>query len=614
MALAGAAALVPVRARRAAIASDTEQVTLETTVVGLGTYAYLPFEVPAGVNHLHVVADKDRDAKLGLGIFDPRGPGYQSPGFRGIYGEERAEFELAADRASTSFLPGPIDPGTWTVIVPVFEAPAPTRVTVTVTMRFGPQPATSPSLVRSTPGIVRSGPAWYRGDLHCHTPASSDAWASGTALDVAAWADECRRIGLDFAAMTDHNVVSQNLDLGRAAGRDVLLLPGEEMTNWFHGHATVSGMRDPTAWLDWRQRPAGVPLQEHEARVADFLRAAHEQDAFVSAAHPFFAHLSWHFFAEASADPAARTDGIEIWTGQWTPDCEVGLAAWDRMLQAGQRVVANGGSDLHGVENDLGFAAGTPTTVVWADRLATEDVVAALRAGRCFVTRRPDGVEIYLTAAGPGEQQQIVGGTVYGAAGEVTEVEVLVRRAAGMVLLLVGSGVPAQVHPIGSDEEVVRLSVPIVDGGYVRAEVRRGPNVVPEDPLTSEGGMEAFTNPIFLAVGDPPDDHEPVVVAPPPGSSDPADGRGARDGDRQAGNGEDEAGGGPGAGRDLDAGGDGEVARGGASTPTRYVPVLPATGRGSGPSAGVAALGALGAAAWLEAERRRGAGETDEVW
>ena len=54
-------------------------------------------------------------AKLGAGLFDARGTAYQSPGFRGIYGEERSAFFVAADAASQSFLPGPMDPGRWTV-------------------------------------------------------------------------------------------------------------------------------------------------------------------------------------------------------------------------------------------------------------------------------------------------------------------------------------------------------------------------------------------------------------------------------------------------------------------------------------------------------------------
>lgn len=520
LAAAGAvAALAPrVLMPRHAVAADRDEVVLTTTVVGAGTYAYLPFDVPPGVNHLHVRSEKDADAATGLGIFDPRGPGYQSAGFRGIYGEERAEFELAADRASTSFLPGPIDPGTWTIVVPCFQASQPTQVTVTVTLTYGPPPPAA-ALVLSEPGVVASDPGWYRGDLHGHTPESSDAWNSGTALDPTGWGDACRAQGLDFAAMTDHNVVSQNRDLGRAAGDGVLLLAGEEMTNWFHGHATVSGMDDPLTWFDWRQRPLGAPLQPNEATIREFVEVARASGAFTSAAHPFFLNLSWQFFAEAATDPRARTDGIEIWTGQWTPDCEVGLATWDAMLAAGQRIVANGGSDLHGVDNTTGFAVGTPTTVVHAQRLDTRALVAATKAGRAFITRRPDGVELTIACTGPGEQRQILGGTIYGAPGEVTEAEVVVRNAAGMALVVRGSaGVPVTATVLASDDEAVRLPVPILGDGYVRAEVRRLPNVVLDSPLESDGGMEAFCNPVFLRLGEPPSGHVAVDDTPHPGA------------------------------------------------------------------------------------------------
>lgn len=608
-ALAGVAALAPVRTHRAR-AADTETVVLTTTVVGVGTYTYLPLEVPPGVAHLHVRAERSADAATGLGIFDPRGPGYQSAGFRGIYGEERREFELSAEHASPSFLPGPITPGTWTLIVPVFQAPQPTEVTIVATMRFGPQ-RPAPPVVRSRPGTVRAHPGWYRGDLHCHTPESSDAASSGTALDVEAWADECRAIGLDFAAMTDHNVVSQNVDLGRAAGRDVLLMAGEEMTNWFHGHATVSGLHDPVGWLDWRQRPAGIPLQDHERPIRDFLRAAHEQGGFVSAAHPFFANLSWQFFAEAAADPRARTDGIEIWTGQWTPDCEVALAAWDAMLAAGQRTVANGGSDLHGVVNDLGFRAGTPTTVVHAEALESAAVVTALRAGRSFVTRRPDGVDVHLVATGPGEQRQVVGGTVYGDAGTTTEVEVAVRGGAGCVLLVRGSaGVPATVQPLAGDDEVVRVPVPLHDG-YVRVEVRRAPELVLDAPLTSDGGMEAFTNPIFLTVGAPPDDHAPLDATGAPWEGRPGEARrgDARPGDARPGGASSGGTAGPGPGA---TGGGRSASAAPAATATQTAPdapgagPLPVTGGAGGARAALGA-GALAAAAALRPRRPRAA-------
>jgi hypothetical protein len=460
--------------------------------------------VPAGIARIDVRIDKSGNAKTGLGLFDARGAHFATlgrpNGFRGIYGEERGEFSVAADRASQSFLPGPMDAGTWTVVVPVFAAPVPTPYTVTVTLHDGPAlPVRRPG---PEVGVVVDAPGWYRGDLHAHTPESSDAWKSGSAMSPAQWADACRRIGLDFLALTDHNVISQNLALRRDAGEDVLLMAGEEMTNWAHGHATISGI-EPGEWFDWRQRPAGVPVDpEHEGTIQEFLQAVRASGAYVSAAHPLGAHLSWQFFADAERDAAARTDGIEVWTGPFQPDDEAAVRAWDEMLRQGQRVVANGGSDLHGVDNNEGFVAGTPTTVVHAERLAKRDVVAALRAGRSFVTRRPDGVELYLTATGPGGQRQIMGGEVRGASDDVVGVELLVRRAAGMTLVLLRDGLPVLRRTLASDDETVQAQQPIGAGGYLRAEVRSAPEAEPTNIRAGRLDMEALTNPVWLVVGD----------------------------------------------------------------------------------------------------------------
>ena len=486
-----------------------QTLTLTTDVSGTGTYAYLPFDVPPGVARVQVaVRSSPPGAKLGAGLFDGRGTGYQSAGFRGIYGEERADFFVTAATASQSFLPGPMDPGRWTVIVPVFLATQPARVTATVTLTFGP--ATPVAASGAQVGVVLDQPGWYRGDLHCHTPESSDAWHSGTALAPADWAEHGRIEGLDFAALTDHNVISQNLALARDAGADMLLMAGEEMTNWFDGHATVSGIA-PGEWLDFRQTPEGQPLLQDGARIRDFFRTARDLGAYVSAAHPSFGPIAWRFKDEM-VRPDSRPDGYEVWTGPFQNDDEQSVRDWDEMLRRGWRVHANGGSDLHGTENSYGFRFGTPTTVVYAPRLAQADVIAALRAGRSFVTRRPDGVECYLTGSLAGSRTY-TGGTLTGPGSEKAEIEALVRGARGMRLILLTGAGPVSTTPITEDEQVVRASVAVPD--YVRAEVRGttrpGP---PGKPLAFEADMESLTNPIWLIEGAPP---SPVVdeVAPP---------------------------------------------------------------------------------------------------
>jgi len=494
-------------------------VVLETTVAATGDYKYLPFQVPRGVTRIEGELTKStQETKVGVGLFDCRGAAYQSPGFRGVYGEERSHFWVARDAASQSFMPGPMRAGTWTVIVPVFRAPVPTRVTVRITMSFGEHegPRFTPG---PEPGVVLDRPGWYRGDFHCHTPASSDAWASGSALSPREWAATCRRIGLDFVALTDHNVVTQNYFLARDAGVDVLLMAGEEMTNWFHGHATVSGI-SPGDWLDFRQSPYGLPLPTGGARIAEFIRVAESMGGYVSAAHPFGASLAWQFFPEAETRPGARTHGVEVWTGPWQPDDETSLRYWDSALQRGWRLAGNGGSDLHGIDNNNGFAAGLPTTVVYASRLAKRDVVRAVRNGRSFVTKSPDGVEVYLTARRPG-QRTYTGGTIWGDVGDRVKVSCRVRRGAGRRLILIAEGVPVSVTQLSERDQTVEVTLPVPPGGgYVRAEVRGESTLVPDSPQASSGDMEALTNPIWLAVGDPPADCV-AEDAPVPAESGP---------------------------------------------------------------------------------------------
>ncbi|MEJ7654804.1 MAG: CehA/McbA family metallohydrolase [Chloroflexia bacterium] len=210
----------------------------------------------------------------------------------------------------------------------------------------------------------------------------------------------------------------------------MLLLGGEEMTNWPHGHAVAVGL-SPGDWLDWRQRPAGIPLGPGEERIVRFIAEARALGAFISAAHPASGRLAWQFIVEGEADPQARPHGLEVWNGPWQFDDEIALALWDHLLRQGWRVSASGGSDTHGLQNTEGVRPGLPTTVVYADELSKVAIVAALKAGRCFVAHSPRGPDLYLTAEGPNEQSEIVGGTVCGGADERVEFSARIKGAEG---------------------------------------------------------------------------------------------------------------------------------------------------------------------------------------
>ena len=478
---------------------STVELLLRERVHGVGGYRYVPFDVPAGVTAVRVRVTANRPAWFGLGVFDARGAGYGSPGFRGICGSEFREFFVGLREATPGFTPGPLPAGRWTLVLPLFLVAVPTWLDIRVLLERGP--AVEPARPGPLPGVVRDVPGWYRGDLHCHTDASSDARAGGAALTPAGWADQARALGLDFLAMTDHNVVSQNHALARDAGDRVLLLAGEEVTSYFHGHATVSGI-EPQTWLDFRLSPFGLPLPSRGARIDALVEAVHAAGGFLSAAHPMVPFLSWHFLPDGLARASARPHALEVWNGRWHLHNEAAVRLWHRLLCAGWDVVANGGSDLHRL--DTGLTPGTPTTVVHASALARGPVVAALRAGRSYLTARPDGVEVYLTATGPTGGAALVGDALAARPGEVVHAQALVRRAGGMRLTVITRAGPQLSVTLDSDEQVVEVPVVVGAGDdFVRLEVRRSaaPSLlrVPPAPRWA-GAMEALTNPIRLRV------------------------------------------------------------------------------------------------------------------
>ena len=90
---------------------------------GIDEWAYVPFQVPSGIQRVEVSTSHDQFSLLGigrnvldLGIFGPAG--YElgnAAGFRGWSGGARAGFTLSAINATPGYLAGPIDPGQWTL-------------------------------------------------------------------------------------------------------------------------------------------------------------------------------------------------------------------------------------------------------------------------------------------------------------------------------------------------------------------------------------------------------------------------------------------------------------------------------------------------------------------
>src|SRR5277367_1891837 len=443
---------------------------------GIYRWAYLPFDVPPGVQRISVATSHDNFAVAGLarnvldlGIFGPAGYDLgNAAGFRGWSGGARDGFVISSTHATPGYLAGPIDPGVWAVALgPVVLSPWGMAWQVHVTMERGesvPRPVEGDPVVASPPPSV-CGARWYRGDLHLHT-VHSDGQRDPDELASAA-----RASGLDFIVSTDHNTNSANRAWPACRTGGLLVIPGEEVTTR-HGHWLAVGL-SPRGWVDWRYGPGDGVFPRFAAEVR-------EADGLVVAAHPSVPApgSAWEFGFD-------HVDAVEVWNGRWNLDDELSLRIWQRLLRQGRRLVAVGGSDSHGQHQPVG----SPQTVVHADGLSAPAIVNGLRCGRSYLARSCD-VALELTAsgdggvAGPGQTLQVPPD------GLVT-VTAVISGAPGTNVVLITAAGPVRQATVGPSARL-QWELDAASARFARLEVRD----TQRRPL---GAMVALTNPVWFA-------------------------------------------------------------------------------------------------------------------
>jgi hypothetical protein len=467
-----------------AAAADGDEVTRTVRghlPYGAPDWVYLPIEVPARVNRISVSYRYDRPAPptgragnaLDIGVFDQRGHGLgAAAGFRGWSGGSRENFTISASDATPGYLPGPIDAGTWYLILgPYTVHPQGLNWTVTITLGFGPD---GPPF-RPQPAPLRAtgrGAAWYRGDVHLHTVHSD-----GRRLPAEAAAD-ARAAGLDFIVSTEHNSSSAAGIWGAYAGPDLLIIDGEEITTR-NGHYTALGLPAGT-WIDWRYRAV-------DGALARFVDDIHRAGGLAVAAHPReqCVGCGWKF-------GYAGMDAVEVWNGPWSADDEAVLAGWDNLLVAGARtgawLPAVGGSDAHREPEAIGL----PHCVVHATELTRRAILDGVRSGHVWIAESA-AVNVMFTAVS-GDRQAGIGHRLTVADDAPVAVTFTVTGAAGATVRFVtdeGVRVTGALPATGSG--TVTWTTTPRNSRYVRAEVRR-----PQPAATTPETMVALTNPIFL--------------------------------------------------------------------------------------------------------------------
>jgi predicted metal-dependent phosphoesterase TrpH len=229
--------------------------------------------------------------------------------------------------------------------------------------------------------VEKTGPAWYRGDLHTHSGHSDGSCNSQSGKSVPCpvfktlEAASARK--LDFIALSDHNTGSHFNDLRELAPYfdRLLLLHAREVTT-FQGHANVFGTDQ---FVDFRVSSASVP------NMNAMLRQVHGLGGIVSINHPMAPSgeecmgCGWNPHPEADMHLVTAVEAVNGFHSE--------VEFWEKQLNRGYRLTGIGGSDSHDADNrpPQPSTVGTPTTVVYAKELSEEAILEGIRAGHVFV-------------------------------------------------------------------------------------------------------------------------------------------------------------------------------------------------------------------------------------
>ncbi|MDX2138325.1 MAG: CehA/McbA family metallohydrolase, partial [Chloroflexota bacterium] len=335
------------------------------------------FDIPAGMTQFHMEFEynpihtdgQPYPQQISFAIHDPNGT-------RGEWSRpNRAGYHISAASATPGTLPGAIMPGTWTVFLLSHRIQPPIPVTYKLTITWSDTPA-SEEAPHYAPGIVTErGAGWYRGDLHAHTIHSDGSW------DIPELVAYLRGRGLDFVTLSDHNTISGLAQHRSLAENGFVAIGGIELST-FYGHALALGVHE---WFDWR---VGT---ERELTMPELAQRVLDAGRFFVIAHP-----------TAPGDPECcgchwehldmmpgNAPAVEIWNGWWDDYNEQGVQLYYGWLNAGHRLVATSGTDIHG--RPLADAQGrAASNVVYAGSFSEDGILSALKRGHSYISAGPE--------------------------------------------------------------------------------------------------------------------------------------------------------------------------------------------------------------------------------
>ncbi len=450
------------------------------------TYREAPFDVPAGVTRVTIGFDYDKTdhTVIDLGLLDPER-------FRGWSGGSKSLLTLSPSDATPSYLPGPVVPGRWRLLMGVPNARPGSHSHYSARIWFDRDGSHAASDAATLPPI-RAEPGWYRGDLHMHSAHSDGTCLSQSGVRVPCPAfrtvDAAAQAHLDFIALSDHNTVAHFNDLRELQPYfdKLLLIPATEVTT-FHGHVQAIGL---DSFIDFRLGTPAVPnpdaLADEAARASAILSINHPS----SPSGELCMGCGW----TAPATDYDRIQAVEAVNGRNADGPLSGISFWYARLNEGHHLTGVGGSDNHDPDAPDGKApVGHPTTVVHANALSQVAILDAIRAGNVFIDTQGTRDRLLEVVARTSNGRVPMGGTIEVGGGPLT-VDVHVTHAAGAKLELIhlGERVPQTSQVTETDMHQSLVLAPKDACGWIAINVRDQ-----RDALLLVG------NPIYVHCGRP---------------------------------------------------------------------------------------------------------------
>lgn len=471
----------------------SHNLTLSGTLTGTDhqTYVEVPFEVPPGMERLTLSFDYERADRtvIDLGLIDPNG-------LRGWSGGNKSTITVATSDSTPSYVPGPVIPGQWRLLmgVPNIRPGVTARWTATIAMTSVSAPAPESAFFD---GPIRGGPGWYRGDFHTHSGQSDGSCDSLSGRRVPCpvfrTLERASAAGLDFIAVTEHNTPSGFAELrGLQAYYDnLLILPGREITT-FYGHMNAIG---PTGPLPFQLGSPRLPT------LSGLLDAVEAEGGILSINHPGMPSgeacmgCGWI----VPIPDCSRITAVEVANGgtmQLTGSVEGNLSHlpfWQGLLDDGCRVTAIAGSDSHDPDAppERQYPVGRPATVVYARDLSQAAILDGVRSGRVFIDLAGQPGPSVDLAAATGGVTASMGGTLRVTGDETVQLTISVSGVPGGRVELVRGGsasAPPETLPIPDGLGVITTELQLTPAvKWIRASIR---NV--------EGEIILISNPIYF--------------------------------------------------------------------------------------------------------------------